>query len=330
MEKENATWSKEKKKDTPYLRSLETLSRSDLVSSSSKKKKSRRELLRYAAIALCLAVLCYSLLQIGRQVVGYLRTDRIYDRLYNDFYADSLDFDGGSGAVRRLQSSLSALPAAKWSEKQETDSVISMETTVDVDFEFLRAKLNYLAAINSDTYGWIRIENTQIDYPIVQCDNNEYYLNHAFTRSGLPAGAIFADFRCLSDLSANYNVVLYGHNMYDGTMFHDVTRYLEEDFFFENPYITITTFDGIFTYEVFAIYKADMTSDYNRTGFADRESFLEFAYASEAKSLYHRDGITFHENDRLLTLSTCTSSTSIFWRDRYALQAKLVRAELAH
>lgn len=330
MEKEHTETQANEDASNPFLQSLKTISQKDIVSSHPKKKKSRTDLVRYGAIALCILVMGYSLLQIGRQVVGYLRANQIYDQLLNDYYAEELRFDSGDGAVKRLPASLSSLPAAKWSEKQTVGNDVSYETSVNVEFEVLRAKLNYLAAINSDTYGWITVNNTKIDYPIVQCDDNKYYLNHAFTRVGLPAGAIFTDYRCSRNLAANYNLVLYGHNMYDGTMFHDVSRYLDEDFFFENPYITVTTFDGVFTYEVFAIYKADMTSDYNRTGFADRESFLEFAYASEAKSMYHREGITFNENDRLLTLSTCTGSTSVFWRDRYALQAKLIRAELAY
>ncbi len=307
-----------------FLDSLHRLHADDIAPA---RRRGAREWIRLIIILVCIVVLLISVGAIAVHLLQYRRAADIYDKISGSFNADELTFDGGSGEISRLQPTVSARPCASWSAA-ETNLNISYEVT-NTAFELLRAKLDVLTQQNPDTYGWIHVPNTNIDYPIVQSADNDYYLNYAFNGEYLPAGSIFADFRCSKTLASNYNLVLYGHNMNDGTMFHDVTKYLDETFFAENPYLTVTTADGIFTYEVFAIYRADMSSNYNRTAFATREEVVEFAELSAANSLYQREGISFTGTDRILTLSTCTSSSAVFWRDRYALQAKLIRAELA-
>jgi len=170
--------------------------------------------------------------------------------------------------------------------------------------------------------GYIYIPNTKVSYLYVQGDDNDYYLNHTYEGEFMPAGSIFADARCLDPLLRNFNFILYGHNMKNGMMFNGITKFLDEKFFQENRYIYLYTLDGIYIYEIFAIRKVSKYGDYIRTAFAANTEFLEFAYAMQEASLYKRDGgIEFNENDRMLTLSTCTND---LYSERYTLQAKLI------
>lgn len=137
----------------------------------------------------------------------------------------------------------------------------------------------------------------------------------------MPAGSIFVDYRCSDTIMKNHNTVIYGHNMINGLMFNNVTKYLDEKFFNENPYIEISTPDGIYKYEVFSIYQTDMYYSYIKTDFTSHRQFVEFAYEMKANSLYERKGMEFSETDRIVTLSTCTNG---YYTNRYCLQAKLI------
>lgn len=97
-----------------------------------------------------------------------------------------------------------------------------------------------LEKINPDIVGWIRIENTAIDYPIVQTDNNETYLDTDFEGRKSVAGAIYLDYESKRDFSGRHNI-LYGHHMKNGTMFKDIVKYKDETFFKEHQNIVIYT-----------------------------------------------------------------------------------------
>jgi sortase B len=109
--------------------------------------------------------------------------------------------------------------------------------------------------------------------------------------------------------------------MTNGLMFKNVTKYLDEKFFNENANIEIATLEGIYTYEVFAIYQTDKYYSYIKTDFTSHKQFVEFANEMKSNSLFERKGIEFTETDRIITLSTCTNG---YYNDRYCLQAKLI------
>ena len=97
-----------------------------------------------------------------------------------------------------------------------------------------------LAEINPDVVGWIQIPGTHVDYPIVQAQDNEKYQRKSFDGKETAAGSIFLDFESQSDMRG-YNHILYGHNMKNGSMFQDIVRYKEEDYFKEHQYFEIYT-----------------------------------------------------------------------------------------
>lgn len=183
----------------------------------------------------------------------------------------------------------------------------------------MKASLTALKAKNDDICGWIYVENTKIDYPILKGDDNDYYLDHAYTGESLPIGSIFVDYHCKDTFTDNYNTVIYGHNVVTGAMFHDVTKFLNADFFAENK-IYVYTMDGVLIYKPVSVYPTTEKYFYYRIKFSSSSDFLDFAAEVISKSSVPcNEKIT--KDDTMITLSTCTNGSD---GGRYALHAKLI------
>ncbi len=183
----------------------------------------------------------------------------------------------------------------------------------------MRASLSSLRDVNKDIYGWIYIPDTKINYPILKGSDNDYYLNHAYNGEVVPIGSIFADFICQDKLADNYNLVLYGHNVTTGQMFHDVTNFLKKEVF-DKTLIYIYTMEGIYVYKCVAIYPTTTDNYYYKTDFSDEGTFLNYAN-NQIKYSKHNANESFAAGDKMLTLSTCTNGAQ---NGRYALHAKLI------
>jgi sortase B len=162
-----------------------------------------------------------------------------------------------------------------------------------------------LIAENEDTAGWIRIEGTSIDYPVVQGIDNDYYLHHSFQKKENPAGTIFMDYNNDSTDPLRWrNIVLYGHRMKNGTMFKDLSKFMDRDFFKEHRVIRFDLPNEEIEWEIFSVYVTDISFDYIRTSFADDRDYRFFQDTVLAKS-EHDAGIKLGSKDEILTLSTC-------------------------
>ena len=160
----------------------------------------------------------------------------------------------------------------------------------------------YLSSINSDYQFWINVEGTNIDYPVVQGSDNDFYLNHDFNKNYLPAGSIFLDYR--NDFETDYNTVIYGHHMRNSTMFGQMEKFKKEDFFEKNKTITLTSENAIYEYEIFAIGVYDADFGYNTVNFNDEDDFNNFLDKILSKSMYSRNIV--NSSDKIITLSTCS------------------------
>ena len=198
------------------------------------------------------------------------------------------------------------------------------EKVENVELARTQARISELKRSNPDIYGFIVIEDTNISYPIVRGEDNEFYLNHdPIYRNYLDSGAIFADWRCRKEgLEYNRNTVLYGHNMSRGIMFHDLKKYVEKDFF-DTHDIYIYTETGLYVYRPYAFFKTVENHQYFRLIFESDADYLGFLLDTRSYSMHESD-IEVTEKDRILTLSTCTN---ILPGGRYCLQAKLIRVE---
>lgn len=128
---------------------------------------------------------------------------------------------------------------------------------------------------NPDTVGWLRIEGTNMDYPIVQGEDNDFYLNHDFYGKESVGGSVYLDYESQGDFVGR-NQILYGHNMKNGSMFRDVNYYKEEEYFKEHQYFSIYTPEREIRLKAVACYYGEAEPIVRKTGFNSQESFDAF------------------------------------------------------
>ena len=160
-----------------------------------------------------------------------------------------------------------------------------------------------LKSINSDYKMWIQIENTNINYPVVQSSDNDYYLKHNFRKESNISGTVFVE--SANDIDNDKNIILYGHNMRNGTMFNNITNYKEESFFNEDNKINIIMNNTLYEYEVFSVYVKNVSEVNLAIGFASEDEFINYAYNQADESIYKKD-VDFSAEDNLITLVTCS------------------------
>lgn len=168
---------------------------------------------------------------------------------------------------------------------------------------------------NADMVGWIQIEGTSIDYPVMQtpADPN-YYLKHDFEKHYTDYGCPFMQADC-DALAPSDNLIIYGHNMKDGSLFADLAKYGSKDFWQTHKTVWFDTELGSYAYEIFAVIHMTVQADdadafpfYRFVDAAAPEDFAAYVSACKARALYDT-GIFAEYDDRLLTLSTCDNIT---------------------
>lgn len=183
-------------------------------------------------------------------------------------------------------------------------------------------KFRNLYQKNSDLAGWLTIESTEIDHPVMQCEDDEYYLHHNFYREKDKYGCLYV--RKSADLDTpGTNFIIYGHNMRDGSMFGSLDEYRNQKFYQEHKVIEFDTLYEERTYEVMAVFVSaiDESEDFKYYQFyqADtEEEFLDFYENVKEKSIYDT-GVTAVFGDTFLTLSTCYGNSD---RERFVVVAK--------
>ncbi len=181
---------------------------------------------------------------------------------------------------------------------------------------------------NHDLAGWLSIEGMVIDYPVMQCEDDEYYLHHDFYGNDSKYGCLYV--RGVADVDTpGTNFIIYGHNMKDGSMFGDLDLYRRESFYREHPIISFDTLYEERTYEVLAVFRSQVYHSgedaFRYYQFYEAQTQEEFAYFYEnikALALYDT-GVTAEFGDTFLTLSTCTYHVE---DGRFVVVAKAVSA----
>lgn len=205
------------------------------------------------------------------------------------------------------------------------DEVIKTDNTVNEldDKNNTSNKINALLTVNPNTVGWLKVNDTNIDYPILQYTDNDFYLNHNFNDDKDYNGWVYADYRNNKE-QLDQNNIIYGHNRYySGVMFGTLKNLLEKDYFNnqDNIYISYNTLNGEYRWKIFSIYKIKTTSDYLKINFKDSLEYLKFV-----NMLKKRSDIPFETkvpaNSKILTLSTCADNYS-----RLVVHAVLVSEE---
>ena len=321
----NDNINKKAEEQSEFVRSVLSLSPDDIV--KDKKKKTPLDFIidniRIIILIICGGVLIWSL----HYLIGALVHYQMAYEIYNDIGNVVMGNDGNNGAGILLPS-IKNPTSPNYSECQDLSSdnlnqIITVKP-INAEYEIIRNKLYSIKELYPNLYGWIVLPNTKINYPIMQADDNDYYLDHSYTGSYLRAGAIFADFRCKERLLDNKNLVVYGHHMTDSSMasmFRSLDNFLDEDFFRNNNTVYVYTLDGMYTYKVISVYETNMYYPYIQTSFGSDMSFVKFAREIAGNSIYDSEGYELSTSSHLLTLSTCNNRTE---DGRLAVHALLV------
>ncbi len=179
------------------------------------------------------------------------------------------------------------------------------ETTPEV-LEDYKTLLN----MNKDLIGWLKIADINIDYPVMQTNDNTYYLDHNFDKKYDKNGCLFLDYQC-DVINRNTNLIIYGHNMQSGKMFGSLSKYSSEEYYREHPKFEFDTIYEKGAYEIVYVFRSKIYNEdavvFKYYQFLDVQSEKEFNsnMAEMAKISLYDTGITPQYGDELLTLSTC-------------------------
>lgn len=164
--------------------------------------------------------------------------------------------------------------------------------------------LEALRQTNPDVVGWIAIPETDIFYPIVQTGDNTYYLNHTWQKTRSSVGAIFLEQYSSPELN-DFNTLIYGHKMRDGSMFGVLSSYQNMDYWKEHPSVYLVDDKEVYRYDIFAAYEVGVREIIYRLDLEERELQQEFIRFSLEHSNIDT-GIVPEVSEKIVTLSTCT------------------------
>lgn len=323
-----------------FFGSLSGLTQNDIALNETAKnvKKPSVDFLRYFMLAVSLAIFIYASYSIVGRIVEYISAGQEYDALKNLVYSGQNGLAPEAEVLKKTRANvpiedilaIQKQAGSRVVEADKTDSYIKQQADQPP------VNLNSIAGRSRDLFGWLKVYDTRIDYPVVhrpEDTENEYYLKHTFDGKSNSSGAIFVDFTNSSDVDENYNTVIYGHNMLDGSMFQPIINFSRYEYF-TNGLIELTTEKAIYYYEVFSAREEDPFSGYVRTNFTkvnsageeelDLDEYFEFLNEMQDRSIFTKD-MEFTADTRIITLSTCVNDR----RDwRFTVQGVLIEVLL--
>lgn len=217
------------------------------------------------------------------------------------------------GIIYSIYSIITYINEYRISEKKyEELKVIYDENEANQDQELKR--------LNGDYAGWLTVDGSEINYPVVHGEDNDFYLTHNFYKEEDKVGAIFMDYRNLDD-DLEPHKIIYGHNMKDNSMFGSLSNVLESDFSKDN-HIKLDFQNQTYEWEIFSAYVTRET-DWMQIDFESTDR-----YSSFIRDLKNKSNVNFSnelkKDDKILTLATCTSHVS---DERVVVHARLLKGE---
>lgn len=272
--------------------------------------------LNFIKISLLFVILSVTLMMSVNLYRNYSDTKK-YDDIENDLQKIKLDLDIPENNNQHKDITFIE-PNDDDKEKVTLTTTTTTTTTIyDVKYEKVFEKLK---EINNDTVGWLTVNNTKIDYPVVQSTDNDYYLYRDYYKNKNRHGWIYMDYRNnIEDLSDN--TIIFGHNLANQKMFGTL-RYVTNPSWYKkssNQIITFNTTKATMKWQIISIYKIPVTNDYLVANFASSEDKLNFLDMITQRSIYDFNA-TYDENTKIITLSTCSNGS----KDRLVVHAKLI------
>ena len=176
-----------------------------------------------------------------------------------------------------------------------------------------------LLGMNKDVVGWIKIPGTEIDYPVVQTEDNEFYLKHNLKKERSSRGSIFMDYRNSND-EKDHNTIIYGHNMKDGCMFAGLSAYKDRSFYADHAFIEYDSLQQTMRWQIFSVYLTEPNSDLLQVSFINDVEYAQYLDMVKSRSKYETD-VKVTKDDKILTLVTCSYE---FKNARLVIHAKRV------
>ena len=205
--------------------------------------------------------------------------------------------------------------AEQFAEVPEPDIESAGPDLPKIDFEGL-------LEINDDIVGWIYIEGTDVNYPVLKGIDNDQYLFQSYKKKYLTAGSIYIDYRCSADFSDKHMVV-YGHNMKNGTMFGQMDKYKTEEYLKEHSYVYIILPDGTWKkYQVFGAYIADVFGPTFSLPAKDEVEMYNLRKLIKQENQIKTPPVIPADGQKLMTLSTCTEDSDDY--NRFVISCVLV------
>lgn len=272
--------------------------------------------LNFIKISLLFVILSVTLMMSINLYRNYSDTKK-YDDIENDLQKIKLDLDIPENNNHDKDITFIE-PNDDDKERVTLTTTTTTTTTIyDVKYEKVFEKLK---EINNDTVGWLTVNNTKIDYPVVQSTDNDYYLYRDYYKNKNRHGWIYMDYRNnIEDLSDN--TIIFGHNLANQKMFGTL-RYVTNPSWYKkssNQIITFNTTKANMKWQIISIYKIPVTNDYLVANFASSEDKLNFLDMITQRSIYDFNA-TYDENTKIITLSTCSNGS----KDRLVVHAKLI------
>ena len=267
-------------------------------------KKHDEEIEAYARIMLqkkeqrrkIITIACATLAVCG---IGFFIVNSVLD------HKKSISYQALSGIREQAKNSVNQNSSTSSEDDEVVVHLDEAQEVPDVLPEFQE-----MLKTNSKIIGWITIDDTNIDYPVAQTTDNEYYLNHDLNQKEDRNGTIFLDTNC-DIIKPSTNLILYGHHMQSGNMFGNLGKYEDEKYYEKHKYITFDTLYEHGTYEVMYVFRSHVYSEteiaFKYYQFIDANGEVEFdSYMQEMADMsFYDTGVTATYGDRLLTLSTC-------------------------
>jgi sortase B len=255
--------------------------------------------------------------------------------IYLIYYGVSLGMNNKAYQDMRQEVISSAEPLPSSTTELEPEQPVpsteeSAEATQDTEQPVLdeglsrRIDFTYLTEQeNEDIYAWIYIPDTNIDYPVLQHPTDDSrYLNYNVDGSKGYPGCIYTERINDKDFS-DFNTLIYGHNMKNGSMFHDLHKFADEVFFEEHPYVYLYLPDRTLQYQIFAAYRYDdrhIMYSFDFTSDAVRTAYLKEVFSTSQLNAVIDKDLSVYPEDNIITMSTCVSGTDY----RYLVQAVLI------
>ena len=247
--------------------------------------KSKVRIIQYIILLICVAVFLVCGVFLIQNILGYMRADSFYDKMTIDSKPSS-DVQAIPERVETLFASYTAL-------KQEYPNIV----------------------------GYINIPSVSISYPVVQGEDNEYYTTHLISGEENKSGSIFLDCFVNTSPSVAKNLILYGHNMNDKTMFHNLRDLFDEEIFRQTQVEYICD-EGVFLYDSLSVYVTDTSDIYYAHAFYNDEVFSEFFEERASLSWFSAE---YETPSNIITLVTCSNS-STKPNQRFLYHGKLVKS----